>query len=197
MKSFSAQRRDAALAARDVKARISEAVVAAVDNFDLSGLSEDASRVENAFHGMTRIHRLLSMKMMTMTATKKTLTGTLVTLMMSWMKSHTQLVLRQVTQNFMNSLMAIWKKLKLLHLKCMHRRVAVFKKHVSFWIVSRVPQAIFLLLVLVLLTAWLSHQLTENPAKSHGKGKKGKRKGKSSSQKGGQPTSLGTPGILP
>ena len=35
------------------------------------------------------------------------------------------------------------------------------------------------------------------PAKSRGKGKKGKRKGKSSSHKGGKPTSLGTPGILP
>ena len=35
------------------------------------------------------------------------------------------------------------------------------------------------------------------PVKSRGKGKKGKRKRKSSSQKGGKPTSLGTPGILP
>ena len=35
------------------------------------------------------------------------------------------------------------------------------------------------------------------PVKSRGKGKKGKRKGKPSSQKGGKPTSLGTPGILP
>ena len=35
------------------------------------------------------------------------------------------------------------------------------------------------------------------PVKPRGKGKKGKRKGKSSSQKGGKPTSLGTPGILP
>ena len=39
---------DAALPARDAKARKSEAVVAAVDNFDLSGLSEAASRIENA-----------------------------------------------------------------------------------------------------------------------------------------------------
>ena len=36
------------MAARDAKARKSEAVVAAVDNFDLSGLSEAASRIENA-----------------------------------------------------------------------------------------------------------------------------------------------------
>ena len=39
---------DAALAATDAKARKTEAVVAAVDNFDLSGLSEAASRIENA-----------------------------------------------------------------------------------------------------------------------------------------------------
>ena len=38
----------------------------------------------------------------------------------------------------------------------------------------------------------LAQPLIENPVKSRGKGKKGKRKGKSSSQKGGKPTSLGT-----
>ena len=41
-------------------------------------------------------------------------------------------------------------------------QVAVFKKHVTFWLVSRVPEAIFLLLVLALLMAWLSHPLIEN-----------------------------------
>ena len=35
------------------------------------------------------------------------------------------------------------------------------------------------------------------PAKSRGKGKKGKKKGKSSCQKGGKPASLGTPGTVP
>ena len=48
------------------------------------------------------------------------------------------------------------------HLKCILRLVAVFKKHVKFWLVSRVPEAMFLLLVLVLLMAWLSHPLIEN-----------------------------------
>ena len=46
--AFCTQWGDAALAARDAKARKSEAVVAAMDNFDLSGLSEAASRIENA-----------------------------------------------------------------------------------------------------------------------------------------------------
>ena len=48
VEAFGAQWRDAALAARDVKARISDAVVAAVDIFDLSGLCEASSRTENA-----------------------------------------------------------------------------------------------------------------------------------------------------
>ena len=46
--AFSTQWSDSALAARGVKARKSEAVVAAVDIFDLSGLSGAASRIENA-----------------------------------------------------------------------------------------------------------------------------------------------------
>ena len=48
VEAFSTQWSDAALAASHAKARKSEAVVAAVDNFDLSGLSEAASRIENA-----------------------------------------------------------------------------------------------------------------------------------------------------
>ena len=43
VEAFCAQWCDAALAARDAKARKSEAVVAAVDNFDLSELSEAAA----------------------------------------------------------------------------------------------------------------------------------------------------------
>ena len=49
VEAFCTQWRDAALAARDAKARKSDAVVAAVDNFDLSELSEGAARIENAF----------------------------------------------------------------------------------------------------------------------------------------------------
>ena len=48
VEAFSTQWSDAALAARDAQARKSEAVVASVDNFDLSGLSEAASRIEHA-----------------------------------------------------------------------------------------------------------------------------------------------------
>ena len=45
--AFSTQCGDAALAAKDSKARKSDAVVAAVDSFDLSGASETASRIEH------------------------------------------------------------------------------------------------------------------------------------------------------
>ena len=48
VEAFCTQWRDAALAARDAKAINFEAVVAAVDNFDLSELSEAAARIENA-----------------------------------------------------------------------------------------------------------------------------------------------------
>ena len=48
VEAFCTQWSDAALAARDAKARKSEAVAAAVDNFDLSELSEAAARIENA-----------------------------------------------------------------------------------------------------------------------------------------------------
>ena len=82
--------------------------------------------------------------------------------MTSWMKQHTQFVLRQMTQNLMNTLMAIWKTLMRPHHKCMRQRVAVFKKHESFCLMSRVPEAIFLLLALVLLAAWFSHSLIES-----------------------------------
>ena len=67
------------------------------------------------------------------------------------------------------------------HLKCLRQQVAVFKKHVSFCLMSREPEAMFLLLAIL--------------PKSRGKLKKGKRKGKS--LKGGKPANLGTPHILP
>ena len=48
VEAFCTQWGEASLAARDAKARKSEAVVAAVENFDLSELSEAAARIENA-----------------------------------------------------------------------------------------------------------------------------------------------------
>ena len=57
----------------------------------------------------------MSVKGMTRNTMKKMLTVTLATVVMGCMKPHTQLVLRQMTENFLNSLMAIWKTLRRLH----------------------------------------------------------------------------------
>ena len=157
--AFSAQWCDAALAARDAKARKSEAVVAAVTILTCPDIQRPRLASKMQFPGVTWINVSMSMKMMMMNPMRKMLTGTLVTVMTSWMKPHAQWVLRQMTRNFLNSLMAIWKTLMRPHLKCMHQQVAVFKKHVSFCLVSRVPEATFPLLALVLMTAWLSHPL--------------------------------------
>ena len=83
-----------------------------------------------------------------------------------------------------------------LHLKCLHWQVEVFKKHGSFWLVSRVPEAILLLLVLVLLTAWLSHPLIENLQRPVAKARRVRGTENPLSRKV-KPTSLGTPDILP
>ena len=83
------------------------------------------------------------------------------------------------------------------HLKCMHRQVEVFKKHVSLWLVSRVPEAHFLVVGIGAFDGLAQPSTDRKPTKSRDKGKKGKRKGKSVSQKGGKPTSLGTLGIVP
>ena len=58
VEAFRTQWSDAALAARDTKARKSEAVVAAVDKFDLSGQSEAASRIDNAISWNDADHQI-------------------------------------------------------------------------------------------------------------------------------------------
>ena len=83
------------------------------------------------------------------------------------------------------------------HLKCMLRQVAVFKKHVSFWLVSRVPRGYFPVVGIGAFDGLAQPSTDRKPVKSRGKGKKGKKKRKSSSQTSGPPTGLGTPGILP
>ena len=81
------------------------------------------------------------------------------------------------------------------HLKCMHQQVAVVKKLESFCLVSRLPEAIFLLLALVFFDGLAQPSTDRKPAKS--RGKEGKRKGKTSSNKGGKFPSFGTLGVLP
>ena len=158
--AFSTQWGDDALAARGANARRSEAVAAAVGNFDSSGLSEAASRIENAI-SWNDAHQLINEYENDDDGFYEEDVDWYIgdCVMTSWMTQRTKLVLRQITQGFLNSLMAIWKTLMRPHLKRTHQQVAVFKKHVSFCLVSKVPEATFLLLTLVLLTAWLSHPL--------------------------------------
>ena len=156
VEAFCTQWCDAALAARDAKAGNSEAVVAAVDDFDFSELSEAAACIENAI---------------------------------SWNDTDPQIVEYEDDDDDNNEEDVDWyagdcddelddtaytagtptDDPELLEQFDGNLEEAdasasqsVFKKHVSFWLVSRVPEAIFLLLVLVLLMACLSHPLIEN-----------------------------------
>ena len=61
----------------------------------------------------------------------------------------------------------------------------------------KVPEANFPVVGIGAFDGLAQPSTDRKTVKSRGNGKKGKRKGKSSSQKGGKPTSLGTPGILP
>ena len=152
VKAFCTQWGDAALAARDAKARKSEAVVAAVDNFDLSELSEAAARIENAISWNDTDPQIVEHEDDDDDNCEEDV---------DWYAGDCDDELEE-SQNLTNSLLAIWKMLMRPHLKCMLRQVAVFKKHVHFCLVSRVPEANFLSLALVLLMAWLSHPLIEN-----------------------------------
>ena len=181
--AFSTQWSDASLAARDAKARKSEAVVAVVGNFDLSGLSEAASRIENAISWNGTDPQIVEYEDDDDDYYEEDV---------DWYTGDCDDELDETAY----TVMVIWKTLMRLHLKRMHRQVAVFKKHVGFWLASRVPEGIFLLL-LVLFDGLAQPSTDRKLVKSRDKGKKGKRKGDSSAQKGGKPTSLGSPGILP
>ena len=84
------------------------------------------------------------------------------------------------------------------HLVCMLQQVAVFMKHVSSCLVLiRVPEVIFLLSALVLLTAWLSHPLIASLQSLVAKARRARGKENPLLRKVEKPTSLGTLGILP
>ena len=144
---------DAALAARDSKAMKSEAVVAAVDNFDLSGLSEAASRIEHA-NSWNDVDQQIDESGDEDEEYKHIV--------------HDDDKLEESAYTAGSptddpELLEQFDTLMHPHLKCMLMQVeGVFKKHVSFSFVSRVPEAPFLLLEWALLTAWLSHPLIEN-----------------------------------
>ena len=108
---------DAALAVRVAKARNTEAMVEAVGKFDLSGLSEAASHIEHATF-WTDVDQ------------QNDLSGDgdedyhaydvywYTTMMTICQNQHTQWLRLQMTQSFLNNLMATWKTLMHPHLKC-------------------------------------------------------------------------------
>ena len=153
---------DAALAARDAKARKSEAVAAAVDNFDLSELSKAAARIENAISWNDADQQIIDYEDDDDEYHEEDV---------GWYSGDCDDELDDTAYTagtptddpeLLEQFEAIWNMLMRPHLKCMLQQVEVPNKHVSLWLVSRVPEAIILLLVLVLLMAWLSHPLIEN-----------------------------------
>ena len=158
VEAFCTQWSDAALAARDAKARKSEAV-AAVHNFDLSELSEASARIENAISWNETDPQIVEYEDNDDDHYEEDV---------GWCAGDCDVGLDDTaytagTPTDHPELLEQFDGRKTLmrpHLTCMHRQVAVFKKHVSFWLVSRVPEAIFMWLVF--LMAWLSHPLIEN-----------------------------------
>ena len=72
----------------------------------------------------------------------------------------------------------------------------VFMKHVNFCLVSRVPEATFLLLACA-FDGLAQPSTDRKPAKSRGKDEQSNRKEESSSHKSGKCPNLDTPGVLP
>ena len=169
VEAFCRQWSDAALAARDARARKSEAVVAGVDNFDLSELSESAARRENAISWNDTDPQIVECE--------------------DDVDDHCEELLEQFDGNLEDA------DASASQVKASASRSFQEARE----LLARVKNARgYFLVDCIGASDGLAQPSTDRKlVKSRGKGKKGKRKGKSSSQKGGKPTSLGTPGILP
>ena len=197
VEAFSTQWCDAALAARDAKARKSEAVVAAVDNFDLSGLSEAASRIENAISWNDADQQINEYEAdedeyfeedvdwytgdcdgeLDETAyTVGTRTGD--PELLEQFDGNLEDADASASQVYASASRSFQDARELLS------RVKSFRGY-------------FLVFEIGAFDGLAQPSTDRNPAESRGKGKKGKRKGKSSSQTGGKSTIFGTLGILP
>ena len=148
---------DAALAARDAKARKYEAVVAAVDNVDLSELSETAARIENAISGNDTEPQIVECEDDDDHYEEDVdwyagdcddeLDDTAYT---AGTPTDDPELLEQLDGNLEDADASASQVYASASRSFQEARV------------SRVPEAIFLLLVLVLLMAWLSNPLIEN-----------------------------------
>ena len=188
---------DAALAARDAKARKSEAVVAAVDNFDLSELSEAAARIENAISRNDTDPQIVEYEDDDDDNYEEDvdwyagdcddeLDDTAYT---AGTPTDDPELLEQFDGNLEDadaSASQVYASASRSFQEARELLARVKSTRGYFPVVG------------IGAFDGFSQPLTDRKTvKSRGKGKKGKRKGKSSSQKGGTPTCLGTFGILP
>ena len=197
VEAFSTQWSDAALAARDAKARKSEAMVAAVDNFDFSGLSETASGVENATslndadqhineyeddddeHYEEDVDWYIGDCDDELDETAYTVgTPTDDPELLEQFDGNLEDADASASQVYASASRSFQEARELLS------RVMSARGH-------------FPVVGIGAFDGLAQPSTDRKPAKSRGKGKKGKRKGKSFSQKGGKSTNLATPGILP
>ena len=145
------------------------------------------------FPGTTRINKLMSMKMMTMNTMRKTLTGTLVIVMTSWMKTTYTVGTPTDDPELLEQFDGNLEDLDVSAFQVYASASRSFQE--ARELSSRVKSArgYFLVVGIGAFDGLAQPSTDRKPAKSRGKGKKGKRKGKSSLQKGGKSPNLGTP----
>ena len=197
VEAFCTQWCDAALAARDAKARKSDAVVAAVDNFDLSELSEAAARIENAISWNDTDPQIVEYEndvddnyeeevdWYTGDCDDK-LDDTAYT---TGTPTDDPELLEQFDGNLEDA-DAFASQVYASAIRSFQEARGLLARFKS-------ARGYFPVVGIGAFDGLAQPSTDRKPVKSRGKGKKGKRKGKSSSQKSGKPTSLGTPGILP
>ena len=167
------------MAARDAKARKPEAVVAAVDNFDLSELSEAAARIENAISWNDADRQINEYEDDDDEYYEEDV---------DWYTGDcdgesdetastdgTPTDDPELLEQFDGDLEDADASASQVYASA----IRSFQEARETLARVKSARGYFLVVgVVVFLTAWLSHPLTENPAKSRGKGKKDKRKGK-------------------
>ena len=122
---------------------------------------------------------------MTMTTTKKMLAGTVVVVMMIWTKPQTQLVLRQMTQNFLNSFDGTLEDADASASPVYASASRSLQEARELLARVKSARGYFLVVGIGAFDGLAQPSTDRKHAKSRGKGKKGKRKGTSSTQKGG------------
>ena len=197
VEAFCTQWGDAALAATDAKARTSEAVVAAADNFDLSELSEAAALIENAISWNDTDPQLVECEDDDDDHNEEDV---------DWYAGDCDDELDdtaytagtptddpELLENFDANLEDADASASQVYASVSRS----FRDARELLARVKSARGYFPAVGIGAFDGLAQPSTDRKPVKSRGKGKKGKRKGKSSSQKGGKPTSLGTPGILP